>query len=131
MSASSVARIAGCFHDLVDPRIERTKGHELLDIVTIALSAVLTGAESWVEVEAWGQIELSWLRTWLPLPNGIPSYDTFGRVFSRLNPALLEQGLVRWAREPASGVAITGGVVAIDGKPCVRPENRDNGRAIW
>lgn len=116
MSAFPVTRIAGCFHDLVDPRIERTKRHDLLDIVTIALCAVLAGAESWVEVEEWGEIKLPWLRTWLALPNGIPSHDTFGRVFSRLNPAHLEQGLLRWARELATGTAATGGVIAIDGK---------------
>src|SRR4051794_23940332 len=74
-----VARIAGCFHDLVDPRMERTKRHDLLDIVTLALFAVLAGAESWVEVAEWGEIKLPWLRTWLALPNGIPSHDTFGR----------------------------------------------------
>lgn len=116
MPASPVARIAGCFHDLVDPRIERTKRHRLLDIVTIALCAVLAGAESWVEVEAWGRVKLPWLRTWLDLPNGVPSHDTFGRVFARLDPAQLEAGLLRWARELAAGSGAAGGVVAIDGK---------------
>ncbi len=63
MSDFPVARIAGCVHDLVDPRIDRTKRHDLLDIVSIARCAVLAGAESWVEVEEWGEIKLSWLRT--------------------------------------------------------------------
>lgn len=112
--------IANCFSDLVDPRIERTKRHQLLDIVTLALCGVLAGAESWVEVAEWGQIKLPWLRTWLELPNGIPSHDTFGRVFSRLDPEQLEQGLVRWARvlatETAARVDCGAGIVAIDGK---------------
>ena len=116
MTAAPVARIAEWFADLVDPRIERTKRHQLLAIVTIALCAVLAGAESWVEVEEWGAIKLAWLRTWLALPNGIPSHDTFGRVFSRLDPQQLEQGLLRWAQALATTAAATGGVVAIDGK---------------
>lgn len=120
MPSFPVPRIADCFADLVDPRIDRTKRHQLLDIVTLALCAVLAGAESWVEVEEWGQIKLPWLRTWLALPNGIPSHDTFGRVFSRLDPNQLEQGLVRWARllatEAPSATAGRAGIVAIDGK---------------
>ena len=119
MSDFPVPRIATCFHDLVDPRVDRTKRHHLLDLITIALCAVLAGAENWVEVEEWGQIKLPWLRTWLSLPNGIPSHDTFGRVFSRLDPRQLEQGLVRWARLLATETATAadnGGIVAIDGK---------------
>jgi predicted transposase YbfD/YdcC len=103
-----------------------------LDVVTIALCAVLAGAESWVEVEEWGQIKLPWLRTWLALPSGIPSHDTFSRVFSRLDPDQLEQGLVRWARILATEVAGTdgsAGIVAIDGKT-VRTARQPGGRAI-
>lgn len=96
--------------------MERTKRHQLLDIVTLALCAVLAGAESWVEVEEWGTVKLGWLRTWLPLPNGIPSHDTFGRVFSRLDPAQRERGLLRWVQVLAAAANTTGGVVAIDGK---------------
>lgn len=116
MSVFPVGRIAACFHDLVDPRIARTRRHNLLDVVTIALCAVLAGAESWVEVEEWGTIKLAWLRTWLPLPNGIPSHDIFGRVFSRLDPDQLEHGFLRWARVLAGTVSTDGAVVAIDGK---------------
>lgn len=129
MSAFPVSRIADCFHDLVDPRIERTKRHQLLDIVTIALCAVLAGAESWVDIADWGTIKLSWLRTWLPLPNGIPSHDTFGRVFSRLRPAQLEHGLLRWARLLATETAVPAGVVAIDGKS-IRAARDPGERAI-
>lgn len=116
MTEFPVARIVSCFQDLVDPRMERTKRHRLLDIVTIALCAVLAGAESWVEVEEWGEIKRSWLRSWLPLPNGIPSHDTFGRVFSRLDPGQLEGGLLRWARMLTTEAVVAGGVVAVDGK---------------
>ena len=116
MSASPSPRIADCFFDLVDPRMARTRRHALLDIVAIALCAVLAGAESWVEVEEWGEIKVDWLRTWLTLPNGIPSPDTFGRVFSRIDPDQLETGFMRWAQLLAAGAPRTIGVVAIDGK---------------
>lgn len=84
--------LAGCaiqahFADLPDPRIDRAKRHDLLAIVTIALCAVICGADSWVEIERFGRAKRSWLETRLPLPNGIPSHDTFGRlrpVFSRV-----------------------------------------------
>jgi predicted transposase YbfD/YdcC len=69
-----------------------------------------------MEVEEWGEVKLPWLRTWLPLPNGIPSHDTVGRVFGRLNPAHPEQGLLRWARDLAPEATGAGGVIAIDGK---------------
>ena len=99
MSACPVPRIADCFHDLVDPRIERTKRHQLLDVVTIALCAVLAGAESWVEVAEWGEIKLPWLRTWLKLPNGIPSHEYCDRLSAERAKAvadfLNEKGIPR------------------------------------
>jgi predicted transposase YbfD/YdcC len=126
---SPAPRIAACFVDLVDPRIARTRRHELLDIVTLALCAVLAGAESWVEVEEWGEIKLDWLRTWLELPNGIPSHDTFGRVFSRLDPAQLETGFLRWVQLLAAGADPTGGVIAVDGKT-IRAARAPQGSAL-
>jgi predicted transposase YbfD/YdcC len=114
MSTHPSLRIADCFVDLVDPRINRTKRHALLDLVTIALCGVMCGAESWVEVADWGDAKLEWLRAWLELPNGIPSHDTFGRVFSRIDPAQFETGFLRWVQGVA--VATAGAVLAIDGK---------------
>lgn len=128
MVALPYPRIAECFCDLVDPRVARTRRHALLDIVTIALCAVIAGAESWVEVEEWGNDKLAWLRTWLELPNGIPSHDTFGRVFSRLDPEQLETGFVRWVQLLAAGANATG-VVAIDGKT-VRAAREHHGSAL-
>jgi len=112
-------RIADCFADLVDPRIERTKRHTLLDVITIALCGVICGAESWVEVEDWGDAKREWLQTWLALPNGIPSHDTFGRVFSRIDPAQFEAGFVRWVQGVMATTApdeTAGSILAIDGK---------------
>lgn len=129
MLATLSPRIAACFVDLVDPRVARTRRHDLLDIVTLALCAVLAGAESWGEVEEWGQIKLAWLRTWLGLPNGIPSHDTFGRVFSRLDPGQLEIGVLRWGQMLAAGAPATGGVIAVDGKT-VRAARAPQGSAL-
>jgi predicted transposase YbfD/YdcC len=129
VSAIPSPRIAACFVDLADPRIARTRRHDLLDIVTLAVCAVLAGAESWVEVEAWGQIKLEWLRTWLALPNGIPSHDTFGRVFSRLDPDQLEAGFLRRVQALAAGAEPAGGVIAVDGKT-VRAARTHHGSAL-
>ncbi len=129
MDTAPLARITSCFVDLVDPRMHRTRRHELMDVIAIALCAVVAGAESWVEVASWGEEKLDWLRTWLPLPNGIPSHDTFGRVFSRLDPAQLEVGLLRLGREMVAASGATGGVVAIDGKT-IRAARQPGERAI-
>jgi len=114
MALHPAPQIAECFVDLVDPRINRTKRHALLDIITIALCGVICGAESWVEVADWGEAKRDWLGAWLELPNGIPSHDTFGRVFGLLDPAQFEAGFLRWVQGVA--VATAGAVLAIDGK---------------
>src|SRR5712692_193180 len=72
------------FAEIKDPRIERTKQHKLLDIIIIAICGMICGAEGWVEIEEFGKEKEEWLKTILELPNGIPSHDTFGRVFARL-----------------------------------------------
>ena len=115
------------FATLPDPRVERTKRHALLDIVTIALCAVICGADSWVEVELFGRAKLAWLRTFLPLPNGIPSHDTFGRVFARLDPRQFERCFLGWVQ--ALVTHTDGEVVAIDGKTLRRSHDRATGKA--
>ena len=80
------ASVMDHFQDLEDPRIDRSKRHGLLDILTIAICAVICGADSWVYVEMFGKSKEEWFRSFLDLPNGIPSHDTFGDVFSRLDP---------------------------------------------
>jgi predicted transposase YbfD/YdcC len=114
MLAYPAPRIADCFCDLVDPRISRGRRHRLLDIVTIALCAVISGAESWVEVAQWGRVKQDWLADWLELPHGIPAHDTFGRVFARIDPVQFEAGFLRWVQAAAQTAAPE--VIALDGK---------------
>ena len=82
MVEATGASIVEHFAALEDPRIDRTKRHKLLDIVAIAIC----GADSWVDIELFGNCKEEWFRTFLELPNGIPSYDTFGDVFARPGP---------------------------------------------
>ena len=106
--------VVAAFADLPDPRVERTKRHALLDIVAITLCGVLAGAEGWVDIAAFGQAREAWFRTFLPLPHGIPSHDTFGRVFARLDPAAFAACFQAWVATVATLAA--GEVVALDGK---------------
>ncbi len=114
MEKSPGANIIEHFKDLEDPRVERTKRHLLLDMMVITICAVLCGAEHWTQVETYGKAKLSWFKTFLSLPNGIPSHDTFGRVFAMLEPDQLTQCFTNWIRAVAD--ITEGQVVAIDGK---------------
>lgn len=102
------------FADLPDPRVERTRVHDLFDIVTIATCAVLCGADSWVEVELFGTSKQEWFASFLALPGGIPSHDTFGRVFARLDPDAFVRGFMSLVR--AALPDLEHEVVALDGK---------------
>jgi predicted transposase YbfD/YdcC len=102
------------FEKLTDPRLARTKRHALLDILILAVCATLGNANGWADIERFGNAKLDFFRTFLDLPNGIPSHDTFGRVFARLDPAALMACLQQWLN--ALGAAVAGDVVAIDGK---------------
>src|ERR1035441_5396437 len=84
------------FAELRDPRVERTREHLLEEILLMVLAAVLSGAESWNEIEGYGKAKQSWFKGFLRLPGGIPSHDTFNRVISALDPAELENGFVAW-----------------------------------
>ena len=75
--------IADYFGEIEDPRVERTRQHKLIDIITIAICAVICGAEGWTDLETYGLAKYEWLKQFLELPNGIPSHDTFSRIFAR------------------------------------------------
>ena len=110
----SSARIVDFFQELNDARRPSgNKQHELIDIVTISIFAVICGAESWEEIEEYGKIKQAWLSTFLSLPNGIPSHDTFNRVVSAICPKSFEACFTRWV---GSLVEPTGEIISIDGK---------------
>lgn len=123
--------LVGCafrphFGDLPDPRVARCRRHRLLDVVTIALCAVICGADTWVDVAEVGRSLETWLRTFLALPNGIPSHDTFGRVFAALDPTAFEAAFLGWVQ--ALVATTTGQVVAIEGKTRRRSHDRTAGK---
>ncbi|MEG5136926.1 MULTISPECIES: ISAs1 family transposase [unclassified Microcoleus] len=106
--------IADHFSDLEDPRIERTKRHQLIDIITISICAVICGADTWVDIESYGRAKYEWLKKFLELPNGIPSHDTIARVFSRLNPEQFQKCFLSWIQ--SISCLNLGEVIALDGK---------------
>ncbi len=95
MTADQDLSLAHHFAGLTDPRIDRSKLHDLLDIVAIAICAVTAGAETWDDIEDFGQAKHDWLSTFLALPNGIPSHDTFRRLFERLDPDQFQRCFLR------------------------------------
>jgi len=106
--------IVECFEGIPDPRVERTRWHKLVDILVIGLCSQLTGGEDFTDMEVFGNAKLEWLRTFLDLPYGIPSHDTFNRVFSAIDPHCFLECFVRWVQGICP--ALAGDVVAIDGK---------------
>ena len=102
------------FKDLEDTRVERTKRHKLIDIVTIAICAVICGVDSWVLMETYGKKKEKWLKQFLELPNGIPSHDTFARVFARIDPQQFQNCFLSWIK--SINKIAEGEVIAIDGK---------------
>jgi predicted transposase YbfD/YdcC len=125
------AKPSACLLDhlahLTDPRLDRTKRHYLLDILVIAICAVICGADGWTEIEAYGKEKEPWLRSFLDLPNGIPSHDTFARVFARLDPRQFQHCFVNWIQ--AVRDLTQGQVIAIDGKTLRHSFDRASGRA--
>lgn len=113
------------FADLPDPRIERCKRHQLLDLIAIAILATICGAEHFTEMEEFGLAKVAWLRTFLELPAGIPAHDTFARVFARLKPTAFQERFVHWVQ--AVSTASAGEVVAVDGKTVRRSHNQSAG----
>jgi predicted transposase YbfD/YdcC len=102
------------FASLPDPRVERTKLHPLINILSIALCAVISGADDWVAMEAYGHAKHAFLSTFLDLTHGIPSHDTFGRVFGLLDPEQFQSCFLSWIRTIEA--LTVGEVIAIDGK---------------
>jgi predicted transposase YbfD/YdcC len=127
MTADQQLSIAHHFAEVTDPRIDRSRLHELLDIIAIAICAVVAGADSWDDIEDFGKVKHDWLKTFLDLPNGIPSHDTFRRLFERLDPDEFQRGFLRWIE--ALHEATERQVIAIDGKTLRRSFDRAKGRS--
>lgn len=127
MSQTSSLSLQDHFEGVDDPRVERTRDYELLDIITIAVCAVICGADDWVEIASWGQEKLEWLRQFMALANGIPSHDTFGRVFSRIDADQFQAAFLSWVQ--AAFAVSAGQVVAIDGKQLRRSHDQRLGKA--
>lgn len=104
----------GAFRDVSDPRVNRTRLHRLIDIIVICLCAVICSAESWKDIQLWGETHQAWLGQFLQLPNGIPSRCTLRRVVSRLNPEQFQNCFRDWIK--ALSRATKGRIIAVDGK---------------
>jgi predicted transposase YbfD/YdcC len=121
--------IAEHFGSIKDARYQHSPPHRLLDIITIALCAVICGANDWEAVAEFGRTKEDWLRKFLPLAHGIPSADTFGRIFSQIDPVEFEHSFINWVE--ALSELTPGEVVAIDGKTLRRShDHRHDQKAI-
>lgn len=111
---------------LEDPRAEHLTDHKLIDIIMIAICAVICGAETWTDIELFGNERFDWLRQFLELENGIPSHDTFGRVFAGIDTEQFQVCFASWVQ--AVFHATKGQVIAVDGKQARRSHDRTNGK---
>lgn len=127
MSRSRRPAIVAHFALVSDPRTGNAKLHLLSEILVIALCAVLCGADDWEAMARWGKTKRGWLKQFLTLPHGIPSPDTFRRVFERLNPEEFQKVFLEWVH--AVNVLTAGQVIAIDGKTLRRSHDHAAGKA--
>ena len=127
MDNSPVGLLTDQFAKLTDPRTGHAKRHKLIDVIVIAICAVICGADSWVDVEMFGKAKKDWFSRLLELPNGIPSHDTFGRVFARLDPVQFEECFEEWVHTVND--VTRGQVVAIDGKTLRRSHDGVAGKS--
>ena len=103
------------FSDVEDPRIDRTKKHNVIDIISITIMATISGMQNWIEIVDWSETNQEWLKTFLELPGGIPSHDTFGRVFSLINPEAFQEAFKSWVESIKLNFP-SREIIAIDGK---------------
>lgn len=124
MEAGERLKLSDVFVSITDPRQEKKVEHDLVEVLVIAVNAVLVGADSFVEIELWAKEKLEWLRGYLKLSNGIPSHDTFSRLFGLIDPKEFEAAFRRWTSSllPKLGRE---SVVAIDGKTSRRSKKLD------
>ena len=126
MSSPGFENLEEHFGDMPDPRVVGRCDHKLQDIIMIAICAVLCGAETWEEVEVFGETKQTWLRQYLEMPNGIPSHDTFRRVFSLLDAAAFQERFIRWVERTFQVKREQ--VIAVDGKSVRGSRDPANGK---
>jgi len=125
MEERDLRDLESLFAQVEDPRVERTKKHRLQDIIILAICGVICGADGWVEIEEFGRAKQAWFTELLSLPNGIPSHDTFGRVFAHIDPKQFEANFFQWVQGISKTVR---GVSAIDGKTLRRSHAQAQGK---
>jgi hypothetical protein len=125
MSIGSPRSLFDHFVVIEDTRDHKKRRHLLIDVLVIATAAVICGADGWTQVEAFGKAKEAWFRGFLQLPNGIPSHDTFGRVFSVLSAEVFEARFRDWVASVRDVCGVD--VVAIDGKSLRRSHCRKKG----
>ena len=126
MDQPSHLPLADHFASLDDPRVERTKLHPLLSIVTIAICAVIGGSESWDDIAEFGDVKAEWFASFLDLPHGIPSHDTFNRVCAALDPMQFQTCFPHWMQAVAG--VLPAQVIALDGKTVRGSQDRVKGK---
>jgi len=127
MDNQPAASLIRNFEDLPDPRTGNATAHIFLEILIIAILAVICGADGWSDVELFGKNKKAWLKTFLELPKGIPSHDTFGRVFAKIKPEEFQKRFIIWVQ--AVEKLTTGQVIAVDGKKLRRSHDQEAGKA--
>lgn len=126
MSENSLTSIGDCFGDIPDPRVQGRCEYPLMEIITIAICAVVAGADSWTEIETFGRSKEAWLKQFLTLEHGIPSHDTFGDVFRALDAEAFQRSFRRWVE---AVFRVTGGqVIAFDGKTARQSRDQTMGK---
>ncbi len=126
--SSGAVSLIDCFNILPDPRINRTRQHRLIDIIVIGFCTILAGGEGYNDMELFGKAKEAWLRTFLELPNGIPSHDTFNRVFQALDPQAFLACFLRWTE--GLRTAFNREIVAVDGKALRRALDKGTSQAM-
>lgn len=127
MRNNSDDSILNHFSIITDPRRDHKKKHELIDIIAITICAVLCGADDWVSIEEFAEAKIDWFKKFLNLENGIPSHDTFGRVFAILSPEEFQESFISWVQSVSK--VFNKDVIAIDGKTLRRSHDKKNGKS--
>src|SRR5690606_24861452 len=124
---SSTRSLVDHLGEVPDPRVNRTLRHPLVSVLVIVVCAVICGAEHFTDIERWGHAKKDWLETFLSLPHGIPSHDTFGRILGQRDPEEFRRVFIAWMNDLAD--LQLGEIVAIDGQTLRKSFDRASGRA--